>query len=52
MDEASWKSLCHQAWIEDNPVKLLKLTMQITQLLAQKQQQLDAEYDERERKGV
>ena len=48
--EVIWKSLCHQAWIENDPVKLLEITMKITRFLALKQQRLDAEYDEREQK--
>jgi hypothetical protein len=34
-----------RAWAEQDPVKLLDITMQITKFLAQKQQRLDAEYD-------
>jgi hypothetical protein len=43
---AAWLELCHQAWAEEDPVKLLDVTMQITKFLARKQERLDAEYDE------
>jgi hypothetical protein len=42
---ADWLELCHRAWVEQDPVKLLDVTMQITKFLARKQQRLDAEYD-------
>ena len=42
---AAWLELCHQAWAEQDPVKLLDVTMQITKFLARKQQRLDADYD-------
>ena len=42
---AAWLELCHQAFNEKDPVRLLAVTMQITKFLARKQQQLDAEYD-------
>jgi hypothetical protein len=42
---AAWLELCHRAWAEQDPVKLLDVTMQITKFLAQKQKRLDAEYD-------
>ena len=41
---AAWLELCSRAWAEQDPVKLLDITMQITKFLAQKQQRLDAEY--------
>ncbi len=42
---AAWLELCDRAWAEQDPVKLLDVTMQITKFLARKQQRLDAEYD-------
>ena len=42
---AAWLELCSRAWAEDDPVKLLDVTMQITKFLAKKQQRLDAQYD-------
>jgi hypothetical protein len=42
---AAWLELCSRAWAEDDPVKLLDITMQIAKFLAKKQQRLDAEYD-------
>lgn len=42
---AAWLELCHQAWAEQDPIKLLDVTMQITKFLARKQQRLDSEYD-------
>jgi hypothetical protein len=41
---AAWLELCHRAWAEQDPVKLLDVTMQITKFLARKQERLDAEY--------
>ncbi len=41
---AAWLELCSRAWAEQDPAKLLDITMQITKFLAQKQQRLDAEY--------
>jgi hypothetical protein len=43
--KAAWLELCNQAWTEEDPVRLLDVTMQITKFLAKKQQRLDAEYD-------
>ncbi len=43
--KAAWFELCHRAWTEEDPVKLLNVTMQITRFLAKKQQQLDSKYD-------
>lgn len=40
-----WWDLCRQAVAEEDPVELLNITMQITKLLALKQERLDAEYD-------
>jgi hypothetical protein len=55
MDEevarAAWFDLCHQAWTEQDPVKLVDLTMQITKFLARKQQLLDAAFDEAQQQG-
>jgi hypothetical protein len=42
---AAWLELCHQAFNEKDPVRLLAVTMQITKFLASKQERLDAEYD-------
>ena len=36
--------------MEKDPVKLLDVTMKITQVLAQKQKRLDAEFEEAERR--
>jgi hypothetical protein len=47
MDETSaaiWWNLCGRAWTEEDPVKFLDVTMQITKFLARKQQRLDAAY--------
>jgi hypothetical protein len=41
----AWLELCRRAWAEQDPVKLLDVTMQITKFLAKKQERLDAEYD-------
>jgi hypothetical protein len=51
MDEQqkTWWSLCHQAWVEEDPVKLLNITMKINQFLSRKQQRVDAEYEEAQR---
>jgi hypothetical protein len=38
-----WWDLCGRAWTEEDPVKLLDITMQIMKFLACKQQRLDAE---------
>ena len=48
--EALWRSLCDQAWREEDPVKLLDITMRITRLLTRKQERLEKELDERERR--
>lgn len=48
--ENQWFALCRQAWVENDPVKLLETTMKISQFLARKQQRLDAEAYEREYK--
>jgi hypothetical protein len=50
MDEEYWKYLCHKAWIEEDPVELLATTLEISKFLGQKQQRLDTEAYERERK--
>jgi hypothetical protein len=42
---AAWLELCHRAWAEQDPIKLLDITMQIAKFLAVKQERLDAEYD-------
>ena len=42
---AAWLELCRRAWVEQDPIKLLNIAMQITKFLAEKQQRLDAEYD-------
>ena len=53
IDESEWMSLCRQAWFEQDPIRLLELTMRITQFLARKQQLVDSEFEEQERaKGV
>jgi hypothetical protein len=43
---AVWWNLCGRAWTEEDPVKFLEVTMQISKFLARKQQRLDAEYDQ------
>ena len=43
---AVWWNLYGRAWTEDDPVKFLEVTMQITKFLAKKQERLDAEYDQ------
>jgi hypothetical protein len=48
--EDTWKDLCHQAWIEQDPVKFLNVSMKITKFLSRKQQRLDSEYEEIERR--
>jgi hypothetical protein len=48
--EALWRSLCEQAWREQDPVKLLEITMRITRFLTRKQERLETELDERERR--
>jgi hypothetical protein len=48
--EIIWNALCRQAWAEQDPVKFLDVTMKIRRFLDHKQQRLDAEFDERERK--
>jgi hypothetical protein len=42
---AAWLELCHRAFNEQDPIKLLDVTIQITKFLARKQERLDAEYD-------
>jgi hypothetical protein len=42
---AAWLELCHRAWAEQDPIKLLDRTTQIAKFLAVKQERLDAEYD-------
>jgi hypothetical protein len=42
---AAWLELCHRAWAEQDPIRLLDITMQIAKFLAVKQERLDAEYD-------
>jgi hypothetical protein len=49
---AIWWNLCGRAWTEEDPVKLLEVTMQITKFLARKQERLDAQYDEAQRKNA
>jgi hypothetical protein len=44
--QALWLHLCHQAWVEEDPVRLLDITMQIVKFLASKQERLDAAFDE------
>jgi hypothetical protein len=46
--ETAWWDLCRQAWTEEDPIKFLDLTMQITRFLARKQERLDADYDQAE----
>jgi hypothetical protein len=46
VDRAAWWDLCRQALAEEDPVKFLDVTMQITKFLARKQQRLDAAFDE------
>jgi hypothetical protein len=48
---AIWWNLCGRAWTEKDPVKFLEVTMQISKFLAQKQQLLDAAFDEAQRQG-
>ena len=47
-EEAVWCSLCKQAWIEQDPVRLLEITMKIAKFLAQKQRRLDIAFDMKE----
>ena len=42
---AEWWNLCGRAWTEEDPVKLLEVTMQIIKFLGRKQNRLDAAYD-------
>jgi hypothetical protein len=51
VERAAWFDLCHQAWAEEDPLKLLDATMRITKFLARKQQRLDARDDEAQRKN-
>jgi hypothetical protein len=44
-EQNAWWDLCRQAVAEEDPVKFLATTMQITKFLARKQQRLDAAYD-------
>jgi hypothetical protein len=46
---ATWWNLCGRAWTEEDPVKFLEVTMQISKFLSRKQHRLDAEYDEAQR---
>ena len=46
---AKWWNLCGRAWTEEDPVKFLEVTMEISKFLARKQQRLDAAYDEAQR---
>ena len=48
---AEWWNLCGRAWAEEDPVKLLEVSMQITKFLAKKQRRLDAEYDQVQQVG-
>jgi hypothetical protein len=46
---ATWWNLCGRAWTEEDPVKFLEITMEISKFLARKQQRLDTEDDEAQR---
>jgi hypothetical protein len=46
--EGGWWDLCRRAWVEEDPVKFLELSMQITRFLARKQERLDADYAQAE----
>ena len=46
MDERElWRALCDEAWAEQDPIKLLNVTVRIDRFLARKQERLDAEYE-------
>jgi hypothetical protein len=44
--ESTWWTLCRQAWAEEDPVKLLDVTMKINSILTRKQERLDRMYDQ------
>jgi hypothetical protein len=46
-----WWALCEEAWAEQDPVKLLNVTMRIDRFLARKQERLDAAYDQAQRQS-
>jgi hypothetical protein len=50
--ESVWWDLCREAWTEEDPIKFLDVTMQITKFLARKQQRLDAEYERSQRRNA
>ena len=50
--ESVWWDMCREAWAEEDPVKFLNLTMQITKFLARKQHRLDVEYEHSQHRNV